>query len=253
MKIQEFYDLKKFARQGSPALSNEAYFNPVIEKMLKYVSEDDVVIKVSHPIENANEDNSLNTSYARALVEAKIPGEDVADAGFTIGMGMALDKNVPEFISYAGYTVFSCTNLCISADEDVSRVKDNHKSAQFKVFDYIDGLEKKKQEFIQFTNSLQNKDISGDELEDIMGTMLKGAITNFKQVGSSSIVTGYKNILDKKSKYSIVNDSTNMWNVYNAITDTYSKKYLNDGGLVERPIKTKELTKLTKLVLENLN
>lgn len=244
MNLTEILNSKKYVRQGSPALSVAEYIEPVIDNMLNYCSESDVVIKYSHPQENANEDNSINTSYARVLVQAKIPGYDVLDAGATIGMVYALDKQVPEFTTYAGHEIFACTNLCISADEDVTVTKDNHRAAHAKIMDYLQGIEKKKEEFIQFHNNLQNKELSLEDLETTIGHVLRETLTKYKSIGSTAVTYGFKELLNPKSSYSIKNDSTDLWNVYNAITDSYSNKFKSDAGLAERPVKTRALSNL---------
>lgn len=244
MNIQELYSLKKYARQGSPALSNEEYFGPAIDELLKYVNESDITVKVSHPVENANEDNTINKSYARAIVQAKMPHFDVIESGLTLGMCVALDKQVPEFTTYMGYEIFACTNLCIAADEDVLRYKDNHTVAQSTFKGYFNRFNELKENYINFNNKLQEKDLSLEELDTTVGNVLRKVITKHKNIGQSSITSAYKKILTPGTHYSLKNKSTNLWNLYNAVTDSYSDKFKNNTGLVERPIKTKELTKL---------
>lgn len=244
MNLTEILNTKKYVRQGSPALSVAEYIEPVIDNMLKYCNESDVVIKYSHPQENANEDNSINTSYARVLIQAKIPGYDILDSGATVGLVYALDKQVPEFTTYAGHEVFACTNLCISADEDVTVTRDNHKAAQVKISDYLEGIEKKKEEFIQFHNKLQNKELSLEDLETTIGHVLRQTLTKYKSIGSTAVTYGFKQLLDSKSSYGIKNNSTDLWNVYNSITDSYSNKFKSGTGLAERPIKTRSLSTL---------
>jgi hypothetical protein len=244
MKAAELEATKRYVREGSPAMLPMDYVGNPIEALSKYCSEDSLTIKVSHASENANEDESVNTSYGRVIVEGKIPGYDVLDSGLTLGFAYALDKQIPEFITYMGHTVFSCTNLCISADEDVSRFRDNHKAAQAQFKTYLDGIEKEKDRFITFHNRLQNKELGLEDLETSIGHIIRKAIGSYKQIGTSSVVSAYKSIVTSGSSYSMQNESTDMWNVYNAITDNYSKKFINNSGLIERPIKTKELSKL---------
>lgn len=244
MTIEDLKDLKKYVRQGSPALNVMDYVGDPIDNMLSHCSEDDITIRVSHAQENANEDDTLNTSYGRVLVEAKIDGYDILDSGATVGFVYALDKQVPEFRTYYGHTVFACTNLCISADEDVSSFRDNHKLAHAKFKEYISSLDKEKERFIEFHNTLQNKELSLEDLETTIGHLLRRAIKDKTEIGTSSLITGYKSVVKPGSKYSITNDSTDMWNLYNAVTEVYSKKFTNNTGIFERPGKTKQLSNL---------
>jgi hypothetical protein len=237
----EVLDSKKYVREGSPALSVKEYLEPVIDEMLKYCDESDISIRYSHEQQNANEDNSINTSYARVLVQGKFKDFTILDSGATVGFVYALDKQIPEFITYSGHEVFACTNLSIYADEDVSLVKDNHKIAHKNIGEYINSLEKQQQKYINFHNNLQQKELSLEDLDTTIGHILRECIVKYKKVGTSAVLHAHKELLNPRSNYAIKNNSTNLWNVYNAVTDFYSGKFLENQGLLERPLKTKEL------------
>jgi len=247
--LQEIISSKKYVREGSPALSVAEYIEPVINQLLNYCNEDELIIKASHPQENANEDNSINTAYARVLVQAPIKGFHALEADATIGFVYALDKQTPEFITYSGHEIFACTNLTVYSDEYVHRVKDNHKTAHRNVEQYILGVEEQKEKFIEFHNKLQ-KELSLEDLDTTIGHILRDTIKKYKSVGTSAVLHAHKAILGN-TPYSMKGEYTNYWNVYNAITDYYSKKFKENQGLVERPLKTKELFNLFEGLMIN--
>lgn len=248
-KYSEILDSKTYVREGSPALSPRAYLTPVLEELTNYCSEDDIVIKSSHIIENANEDGTVNTAHGRVLVQAKLKEFNMLEADGTIGFVYALDKPVPEFVVYSGHEVFACTNLTIYADEAVNRIKDNHRAAQDLVKQHLVSMEKRTEEFIQFHNTLQGRDIDIMELDTVIGRLHREVITKYKGVGQTPIGYAHKEMLNNKSPYALRDGHTDMWNLYNAITDFYSGKFKSSQSLIERPLKTKELFNMFQTVL----
>jgi len=247
----EIFQTKRYVREGSPALSVSEYLEPVLSQLSNYCDEDKIIIKSSHPQENANEDDSINTAYARVLVQGQIKGYDTLGSSATVGFVYALDKQTPEFVTYSGHEVFACTNLAVYSDEHVHRVKDNHRVAHKHIGEYLSGIEKQMQEYVDFHNKLQQTDLSIQEFDNSIGYILRNCLSKYKGVGTSAILHAHKSILSPNTMYSMKNDYTNYWDIYNAITDYYSKKFKENQGLMERPLKTKELFSLFNGLLNN--
>ena len=239
--LKEILDAKRYVRDGSPALNNREYLEPVIDNFLNYCSEDSLIVKASHLQENANDDNTLNTAYGRILLQGKIAENDILDSSYTVGMVVVLDKNIPEFITYGGYEVWACTNLSIFGDGQVEIFKDNHKLSHNSINFHLQQSQKRREEYIQFHNNLHGKGVGGKELDELIGYLLRKTIKNYPKIGTSAILHAEKEMLNNKSSYYAANMETNLWNVYNAITDYYSIKFKDGDGLAERPVKTKDL------------
>lgn len=238
----ELESSKTFTRNGSPALHAMDYLSPVVEAIEKAGWEPS--LRYSHKVENTNLDGSINVAYGRVLLEAKIPSsfpDLLSDK--TVGFVYALDKQTPEFIVYGGHSVRTCTNLAVYDDEMVRVYKDNHYDAQKSFEKYIEKIGADEQKFVEFHNRLQNFDLGEEQIEQYLGKFLQAACTTHTGIGISAITHAAKQLFDQSSPYSIKSGSTNMWNMYNAITDYYSQSLKNDKGLFERPKKTKELFK----------
>ena len=244
-KLIEILDAKRYVRDGSPALSNREYLEPVVDFFSGYCDEKDLVVMSSHLQENANDDNTMNTAYGRILIQGKVKDADILNSSYTVGMVIALDKQIPEFITYGGYEVWACTNLSVFGEGQVEVYKDNHKIAQQSVKRHLDDAAKRQELYINFHNKLQSTSVGGKELDELMGFILRSTVKSYPKIGTSAILHAEKEMLNAKSPYFVGTKlETDLWNVYNAITDYYGIKFKEGDGLAERPIKTREVFNL---------
>lgn len=250
MTVEEILDTKTYIRQGSQARTPREYLEPVLEAIDQRGGV--ATVKTGKPVANANEDDSINTSFGRVLIQADFPECRIDSVGSSqkVGFIYALDKQIPEFITYTGQEVFACTNLCVSSDEHVHNFKDNHTHAHGKIKDYLDGMDKHKEEFITFHNKLQQKELSLEDMDTTIGHILRMSIKKYRRIGRSAIMHGLSEMVKPDSMYSASEDGTNLWNVYNSITDYYSNKFKKNEYLYERPVKTKELSSLVLTLVD---
>lgn len=245
-ELVEVLDSKIYVNNANKSFeSPRTYLEPVLEDMLNYgVSENDIVVQVEKPVVNRNEDGTLNRSFPRIKVEAKLH-ESNQVGGNIVGFITALDRN--QFVAYGGSRVFACTNLCVFSDEEVYNVKGDFQNAQNKVKEYITGSEKRLARFAQFYNEMTERTLSMEEYQKLI-THLEYFARSKKGLSKSIVSTGLDFIISPQSVYHFSIDSSrnSLWNLYNAFTQVITDKNTNSTNptyLVDAPNATKALTK----------
>ena len=233
-----------------------AYVEPFLEKMSKFTNDFRVEVKLPNQITTTQtgEINTDDITYNRVWVQAVMPEELKFDNHCeVIGLVYGLDVRKPVVKLYRGGLNLACTNLCIFSPSFLNIQEINPGSTiDFRPIDYI--LEQTcdikswldKLHNIKFECTPQN--INNNLGKWIRNTISDSYNSGFGKVkiASSIPIDVYKSLcVDENSPYYVgIDNSTDMFNIYNAFTQLIT----NDGG---RDIINKcEKTLLLKSILD---
>lgn len=218
-----------------------------IEPFLQAVNASDSSIHIETSRKVSNQDIATKEeyiAYGRVLVEVN-KGNGIPEHDSIIGMVYALDIGSPTIKVYTGQNARACTNLMVVGAEDVySQSMIQNYSRVYKIAkEFYDNKAEEIDEYNQFYELLNNTYYSHDDMNKIIGKMLRGSLNT---IGSSVIVQGVRNLSNEKSKY-YVSDGTSANNLYQSMTQviTDQKSYI-----LEKPNKTLKLTELFKFADE---
>lgn len=230
MQLNEVLESKRFINSGGVSFKTpKELIEPFLEKVDKSNFSSNFTVKVSGKVENANEDETINASYGRILIEADFSDSLSNDiTGGVVGFLYGLDTQRPIVKVYRGNRVFACTNLSVFNADSVSTydILGNPDEAYQKTQQYLETLEENFAKQLELINALQSAQFSVPQIESKLGYMLKNVVTGnsaYKKLGVNPIIQGTK-LLFGNSPYSIVEGKTNGWNLYNALTQVISDK-----------------------------
>lgn len=225
LELKELLQSKAFVKEGSGVdfKTPEAYVGPFIDIAAKYT--DIYKVQVVSPVENKNEDESINRAFPRILLEAKLPTSyDVAESFATVGLMLALDTQRPTVKLYTGKKVYACMNLTIFNADNVFTAELTSLGAAYKrAFDYFQKIEKDNEEYLRVVTKLKDTELDTNGIHRVMGNLLLEATKN-KFIGTSSVMSAAKELMNKSSVYSIKEGKTTEWNILNAHTAYMSTK-----------------------------
>ena len=236
--LQDVLNSKAYHKENSAVRFNNpaAYFQPFVDEMAKIT--DNISVSVGSPIININEDGSQNTAYGEVLVEGKLPF--IEGHEWTVMAMYNLKGQVPRFKVATGAKVKACTNMCVWGAEDIVSVimTDSLRPAYDAAIQYVQDVEYKKESYERTIRELTEQYLERAELNERLGTMLKLG-TKDRDIGTSMIVAGARNLYDDKSRYTVdANGGTNAYNLFNACT-----QYITDSvALSQKPEKTLSLS-----------
>lgn len=227
LTLDEILDSKIYVKPNAAVMykSPQDYLGPFLDLLSKKgIGEDSITVKASEPVTNANEDSSINTSYARVLIEADLGME--ADAHDSVlGLVYALDTGKPIIKTYAGKNARACLNLTIFNAKDVfaQELTSNVGLVYEKSQEYLDKTESEIKQFLEIVDKLKNTYYDQPAVDRKIGEMLRMNLGS--KLGTNPIVFAAREIHDMKSKYSV--DPTGGIDAYkmmNAVTQFITDK-----------------------------
>ena len=221
MEVEELLRTKAFVKTGMAFNTPDKYINPFLEKVSALNPEYHVA--TSGVIENANEDDSRNVSYPRALVTAKIGIDSIFK--FQAGIVYGLDVQKPIIKTFCGLEVSACTNLCIYKAAHVSQalLTDDFSKIYTELALNLRRYEDIAEEYKAISQSLRERVLNVADVNLLMGRLLEHAIKD-KTLGTTVVLSAATAIYDSKSAYAIKEGQTTAWNLYNATTAYVTEK-----------------------------
>ena len=242
IKFEKLEEAKAYVSNGGVTFQTPKLYADKFMEVMK-VAPEQVNFEVQGKVENANEDESINVAYARLKAEVKLDfNNDIMEK--TIGMVVALDTQNPIIKVYSGSRVFACTNLCIANADNVfsANVMSNLESGYSMLDQYRLNADKEWTKSLEVWKNMQETNMTGVEVEAKLGEMLRKVIKGgqFKQLGTNPITRAAKYLFGADGPYRITDNSTTVWNIYNAMTQAIT----DNKEIVTAPNKTLIATKL---------
>ncbi len=224
LTVDDVFNSKTYVKGERNYKSPQEY----LEKFIDTVSPiaPDIKVQVSGKIQNAELDNTINTAYARVLIEAS--NERLKSDGIfpTFGIVLGLDPQIPVYKLYEGTTVSACTNLCVFnanqlfADNVFNGLGEGYSRLETWVGEY----ERTFGENLDIFKRLEGAQLSKLELQQKLGKLLEYGIQE-RYLGTNPIVLAAKELFNPNSMYHVDDDEgTTEWNLYNAVTSYLSTK-----------------------------
>lgn len=222
-------------KAGLAFRSPKEYIEPFLEIVRTLTNE--FKVEVSGRTANANEDASVNESFARVKIEAQLPAEyQIMEHTSVIGMVYGLDTAKPVMKLYSGRNAWSCTNLAIfNADhlmsvemmQGIAPIYEKAKSFSAQAADHI-------KEFAEKVQRMKNRERVGKpQIDEVVGGLVRLAIAN-KAVGTTPILNATQALYDKNNVYAIRDERTTDWNIFSAVTQYITDKV----DIVDKATKT---------------
>lgn len=241
-QLEEILTSKIYVKENGALsfLSPNEYLKPFIDIVSPKAQSWEV--KTSEAVVNKNtEDEVLNISYPRVVVEARLGGS-IPGFESVIGLIYALNTQRPIMKIYSGQNVSACTNLTIFNSEFLFQqdLLGNYREVYSKAKDFYDHKVEEIVEFEEVYTRLNNTQLTRQQLNDKMGDMLLKSPRT--RLGTTPIVQAAKMLMDSSSAYSVYKGNSfqcSEWNIFNAVTQA-----LGSSDITERPTKTVSLAKL---------
>jgi hypothetical protein len=195
-------------------------------------------IEVSGRVANKNStDTSINEAFARVKVEAKLPAEyNIHEHDTVVGLVYALDIGKPVMKVYTGQNAWACTNLCIFRADQIHQIElmQGVSTIYDKTKTFSERITEQVRDFSERLTQMKERQYAGDEIDEVIGKLLRKSIESKGSVGTTPIVSAAQSLFDKSSVYGIKDNKTSEWNIYSALT-----QYLTDkADLLDRATKT---------------
>ena len=222
--------------KGKDYFETEAYVTPFLERTSKIT--DNFSIKVETPSQiTYTKDGNIDMediTFNRVWIQAILPEEYCIDNhDDVIGMVYGLDCRKPIAKFYRGGLNRACTNLCVFSP---SYLKVQELEADM-ALDYkgLSDIIDKTSELKKWLEILHSRVVKWDtnsmltELGRWVDNCISQTYTNGVgtpvKLATSTAIDSYKLLAKKEdSPYFITEDSTSMFNIYNAFTDTLRKQ-----------------------------
>ncbi len=237
LSLQDVLSSKIYIKNDGaiPFQSPEAYITPFLESVQRL--NPTFTVDVSGRTANKNTDSdSVNESFARIKIEAKLPIEyNVDEHDSVIGMVYGLDTLKPIMKIYSGRNAWACTNLAVfRADhlhqvemlQGITSIYEKSKTYSEQVTDHIE-------HFARRIKEMKDKQLVGRQVDEAIGGLIRKSIQN-KMVGTTPIMSAAQALYDKSSVYSLRDDRTTEWNLFSAVTQYITDKV----DIIDKPTKT---------------
>lgn len=220
-------------------LSTAAYVEPFLERMQKYTNE--FIVNVKLPDQITNVEDTQDITYNRVWIQAVLPDSyDIENHQKVFGMVYGLDVRKPVAKFYRGGLNMACTNLCVFSPDllDVQELQPES-AINFKPLQKIAELSDNISTWLKRLCETEFK-CDTQNINESLGMWIRGCMNNYYDSGfgkvklaTSTAIDAYKLLFeDEESPYFVENDTTNMFNVYNAftqvLTDNRSKEIVNN-------------------------
>lgn len=235
----------------------EHYVQPFLDRMSKLTNDFrvNVVLPQQVTLTKDNEINKEDITYNRVWIQAVLPKEYAfANHQEVIGMVYGLDVRTPICKLYKGALNMACTNLCVFNPEYLNVQEINPATAiNYKCI--TDLLEETDDMRVWLENLSQvTLPYEPDLIHERLGTWIQNSMHasydngyNKIKIATSSIIDAFKLLYENaKSPYYVTGgEETDMFNVYNAFTQTITNGLKKDSfNQVEKTILLKEILSL---------
>ncbi len=239
LTIEQIFSSKTFVKGNREYKTPKEYLEPFIEKISGIAP--DISVKVSGMVQNAEIDKSVNTAYARVLIEASnVKMKSELGVYPTYGIVVGLDPIVPIYKVYEGTTVSACTNLCVFNARSLfsGQIFDGMSQGYEIVDGWIKDWEKNYGEYLDIQQSMMKREVEAADVTHVLGKLLKYGVEN-KYFGTNPVIAATKELYNPSSVYYAGEEGTTAWNMYNAVTSHLSTK----ADIVDKASKTLLLSK----------
>lgn len=197
-------------------------------------------IEVEKDVENAETDGTKNVSYGRVAIKAKLPelygfGVDIDslfnDLYSEIGMVYALDTSKPEMKVGNGKRVSVCTNQCIFGTNNLTSILLTSSNRE-KLYDdtkrYADNLDSEISQYkARIERMHETKLVGKAAINERIGKIFwDSKKTNDLGINIASNMLTL--LQDSNTIYTIKDNQTNDWTIYNALTQSLKKSSIID-------------------------
>lgn len=211
-------------------LPTSAYVEPFLEKMSKFTDDFRIEVKLPNQITTTVNEN-INTddvTYNRVWIQAVMPEEYKFDNHCeVIGLVYGLDVRKPVIKFYRGGLNLACTNLCIFSPSFLNIQEINSETPVN--FGVIDGLLSQAYDIKVWLDKLHNTEFhcSPENIDRHLGNWVRNTIEwsynsgyGKVKIASNVPVDAFKLLcIEPNSPYFVgMNETTDMFNVYNAFT-----------------------------------
>lgn len=212
MEIDELLKGKSYRRGTAVFPSTRELVEPFIEK---FSDTDSIRIKVERPKEGTIEDDVVDETYTRVLIEALLPHK-YNNRQRIIGLLYGLDVQTPVMKIYSGWENQACLNLSVFNPKNIKTTHFNSTSF-YEIYDniipFIEETENDMialQEALDFLESTTYKD---DSLKHVLGSLAQKCLT------SSGLSSPYVNMVNFISS---PKDRNGVRNIYHKSDGEYS-------------------------------
>ena len=237
VRVNDLMDSKIYVRGGIGFMSPKELVGGFVD----VVNDGDYEVQVQNPVINQNEDGKDNIAYPRFMVEARKELVDFGKIQYqnTLGILVAMDQQNPMIKIYSGMNVTACMNMSIFNAEHVyyQNLFDDIDKVWNQLDGFVSGIEAKIKEYRKKHELMVNTIMTNDDVNRTLGYLLRNAVD--VRLGTSPVVNAAKLMDDKKSVYHF-DETTNLYNVYNAVTQSIT----DTKDIFYRPDKTIGLSKL---------
>lgn len=224
--------------KGKVFSTPESIFEKPLELLDSYVDDTNYRIRESVGSVNRNSDGTANIAYNKVIIEFKLNTYESTEDYSNICILYDLTGKEGIYKIATGKTVRACLNMCVWADKDLF-IHTDYTKLQDKLKSYLDDLDRLEAEYAQFKETLINTKLDKNNTYKVLGKVLYNTNSNTLR---TAIVGACDELVNSKSPYYIESDTTNLWNIYNSITQQFSNKF--EKNYTDVPSNTLELSKI---------
>lgn len=242
--------------KGKEYLSAEAYVTPFLERMSKYTDDFRIQAKLPDQISiTRNKDiNFDDIVYNRVWIQAVLPdGVDFENHVKVVGLVYGLDTRKPVSKIYTGGLNCACTNLCVFNPDDIE-VSELEPATPIN-FKRVVPMAEEVLNVAEWLKKLSHMELPYNDrtINEELGRWVRNTFScsyglNLGKVklATSSAIDAYKLLYEKEDSpyYVPVNETTTMFNVYNAWTQTITDDARDIMNKAEKCLLLKQILRL---------
>lgn len=229
----EFIESKQFVKPGS--VLNFPYPEEVFDRFMDVVGGFDPIIhtELSHKEVNRNQDGSDNISYARGILEARLPNLQRNGRTPMVHLVFNYNNQVPQQLICFGDRQVVCDNLFVWNAEQVARyvLTDSTEGMWAQLEKWVEDAEEAFDRNLRKAQQFDDLIIGEQRLYESIGRAIHLSMGNKYRVGTSDINGAIDLMLNQRSsRYGLTSPiETTASNFLNALTDVISQedKYLD--------------------------
>jgi hypothetical protein len=255
LTLEEALAGKQTKIKDNEYLSSEAYITPFLERMASFT--DEFIFQGKLPNQVTVSEDEVDITYNRMWIQAILPDElSFPNHREVIGLVYGLDVRKPVAKIYRGALNNACLNLCVF-NPSFLNVQELQPDTPIN-FKCLKSLMEETSDIVSYLKRLEETEVpyNQDLINENLGMWVRNSLSKSYdngygkvKIASSTPIDAYKLLYtDKKSPYFVKEgETTNMFNVYNAMTELIT----NDGpeGVAKDIINKAEKTLLVKEIL----
>jgi hypothetical protein len=208
------------------------YFGSFLKELDK-IDGVDYHIQVDSKVENSNNDNSVNTSFGKVAIRARLPKEFDTNVELPIfnnlykemGIVYALDNQKPTIQMYRGNRVEVCSNQAIWGADNIMALSildtGDFSSLNEKLKVYVDTTMEDNNKLMEIIYRLQSRKMDKEQLLSHIGYLVYQAKTT-TNIGIQTVTGMVDLLVNDKSRYHF-KEETDQWITYNGLTEVSKK------------------------------